>query len=97
MVSYAKVRPQIERLCKQDASAHVSTLFDLYALPTDFPGKSDPAWPHHGSGHQKASFVEAHLAQDIGQRNFIPNILVHEYEALSFSRSDSPIGPIRAW
>lgn len=84
VVSYAKVRPQIERLCKQDADAHVSTLFDLYALPTDFPGKSDPCWPHHGSGHQKADFVEARLAQSIGKRNFIPNIMVHEYEALLF-------------
>jgi len=84
VVSYAKVRPQIERLCKQDADAHVSTLFDLYALPTDFPGKSDPAWPHHGSGRRKADFVESRLAQDIGQRNFIPNLMVHEYEALLF-------------
>lgn len=84
VVSYAKVRPQIERLCKQDAEAHVSTMFDLYALPSDFPGKSDPAWPRHGSGHQKADFVEARMAQDIGQGNFIPNIMVHEYEALLF-------------
>ncbi len=84
VVSYAKVRPQIERLCKQDADAHVSTMFDLYALPSDFPGKSDPAWPHQGSGHQKAAFVETRMAQDIGQGNFIPNIMVHEYEALLF-------------
>lgn len=33
VVSYAKVRPQIERLCKQDADAYVTTMFDLYALP----------------------------------------------------------------
>lgn len=42
VVSYAKVRPQIERLCRQDAGAHVTTLFDLYALPSDFPGKDSP-------------------------------------------------------
>lgn len=84
LVSYAKIKPQIERLCKQDGDAHVSTMFDLYALPSDFPGKSDPAWPQHGSGHQKADFIEARMAQDIGQGNFIPNIMVHEYEALLF-------------
>jgi len=56
VVSYAKVRPQIERLCKQDASAYVTTLFDLYALPSDFPGKRDPLWPRNGAGHQKAAF-----------------------------------------
>lgn len=88
VVSYAKVRPQIERLCKQDARAHVSTMFDLYALPPDFPGKSDPSWPANGSGHQKADLVEARMAQDIDQPNFIPNIMVHEYEALLFVQPD---------
>lgn len=84
VTSYAKVRPQIERLCKQDDDAHVSTMFDLYALPSDFPGKSDSAWPQDGSGHDKATFVETHMAQDINQGNFIPNIVVHEYEAFLF-------------
>jgi hypothetical protein len=84
VVSYAKVRPQIERLCKQDADAHVTTMFDLYGLPPDFPGKSDPAWPRQGNGQQKATFVESCMAQDIRQHNFIPNIVVHEFEALLF-------------
>ena len=84
IVSYAKVRPQIERLCKQDAKAWVTTLFDLYALPSDFPGKSDPAWVQQGNGRQKALFIESHMAQDLGQRNLIPNLLVHEFEALLF-------------
>lgn len=89
VVSYAKIKPQIERLCKQDASAYVSTMFDLYALPKDFPGKSNPAYPTTASGRQKAKFVEAALAQDIGQRNFIPNMLVHEYEALLLTELDA--------
>lgn len=84
VVRYAQVRPQIERLCKQDPGAHVSTLFDLYGLPNDFPGKTDPAWPVQGSGHQKASFIEMCLGRDIGYDNFIPNIVVHEFEALLF-------------
>jgi len=84
VVSYAKVKPQIERLCKQDAGAHVTTVFDLYALPGDSPGKASPNYPAMGNGRQKAHFLEAALAQDIGQRNFIPNLLVHEFEALLF-------------
>lgn len=83
---YAKVKPQIERLCRQDTLAHVSTLFDLYALPDDFPGKSHSAYPATASGHQKALFLEDALSADIGQRNFIPNLLVHEYEALLFTQ-----------
>jgi len=89
MVSYAKVKPQIERLCKQHARAHVTTLFDLYALPGDFPGKGTPAYPTAASGQRKAEFLEAELARDIGQRNFIPNLLVHEFEALLFAKIDA--------
>lgn len=89
VVSYAKVRPQIERLCKQDAAAQVSTLFDLYARPGDFPGKTSADYPAMGSGRQKAEFLEAALARDIDQRNFVPHLLVHEFEALLFVRVEA--------
>jgi len=89
VVSYAKVKPQIERLCKQDEGAYVSTLFDLYALPSSFPGKASAAYPASGSGHHKALFLEAALSTDIGRRNFIPNLLVHEFEALLFVQLDA--------
>lgn len=89
VVSYGKVKPQIEKLCKQDASAHVTTLFDLYALPGDFPGKISADYPTLGSGRQKAQFLETALDQDIGQRNFLPNLLVHEFEALLFVRIEA--------
>jgi len=88
VVSYEKIRPQLLRLCRQDAAAHVTTLFDLYALPQNFPGKTEATYPSNGSGHQKAVFLEAHLAQDIGQANFIPNLMVHEFEALLFVQLD---------
>lgn len=85
VVSYAKVKPQISRLCRQDVGAKVSTLFDLYALPTDFPGKADIAYPANGSGVQKANYLEDRLKQDINESNFLPNLLVHEFEALLFT------------
>lgn len=84
VVRYEKIKPQIGRLCRQDEGAYVTTLFDLYALPQDFPGKTDAAYPVTGSGQQKAGFLESQLAQDIGQANFIPNLMVHEFEALLF-------------
>jgi hypothetical protein len=84
VVRYEKIKPQIWRLCRQDEEAYVTTLFDLYALPQDFPGKDQTAYPASGSGHQKAVFLEAQLAQDIGLANFIPNLMVHEFEALLF-------------
>lgn len=84
VVSYAKVRPQIERLCKQDATAAVSTMFDLYALPGDFPGRCTPQWVRLHSGADKARLVEREMARDVGQPNFIPYIQLHEFEALLF-------------
>jgi hypothetical protein len=88
VVSYAKIKPQISRLCRQDSTAHVSTLFDLYALPSDFPGKIDHTYPHQGSGTQKAKYLERELANDINESNFIPHLLVHEYEALLFAQPE---------
>lgn len=84
LVSYAKVRPQIERLCKQHAGAFVTTMFDLYGLPNDFPGKNSPQWTGLRNGADKASLIERELAQDIHQCNFVPYIQVHEFEALLF-------------
>ncbi|MEN9369062.1 MAG: DUF4276 family protein [Sphaerotilus natans] len=84
VVSYAKIRPQIIRLCRQDRQAQVSTLFDLYALPTDFPGRADAAYPTTDTGARKAAFIEARWQEDISEPNFRPHLLVHEFEALLF-------------
>ena len=85
VTSYGKVRNQLIRLCRQDRGATVSTLMDLYALPGDFPGKADAAYPVQGSGRQKAEFIEMHLALDINEPNFVPNLMVHEFEAFLFA------------
>jgi hypothetical protein len=85
VVSYTKVKPQIMRLCRQDAQAKVSTLFDLYALPKDFPGKTDATYPATGTGVQKADYLETKMKLDINEPNFLPNLLVHEFEALLFA------------
>ena len=88
MVSYAKTRPQIVRLCKQDADARVSTMFDLYALPKDFPGRDAHDYPVAGTGAAKAAFLEARLAADVALGNFLPNLMVHEFEALLFAQPE---------
>jgi hypothetical protein len=105
ITSYAKVRPQIERLCKQDTEAVVSTLFDLYGLPEDFPGKRTTEWMQQYNGLDKALLIEHALAADILQTNFLPYIQVHEFEALLFTNvsafevwtnDDRVLAPLRA-
>ena len=85
VVSYAKVKSQILKLCKQDHGAYVTTMFDLYALPIDFPGKAASANPANATGHQKAQFLETQLSIDINQPNFRA-LMVYEYEALLYTQ-----------
>lgn len=82
--AYGKVKPQVTRLCRQDRAACVSTLFDLYALPNDFPGKVAAGYPSNSGGATKAAFLETALEQDVSEPNFIPYLMVHEFEALLF-------------
>lgn len=88
IVSYGKVRRQITRLCRHDTQAYVTTMIDLYGLPNNFPGRGDGAFPRHGSCFEQAAFLETEMAEDISAPNFIPNLLVHEYEALLFCRPE---------
>jgi len=89
VTGYGKVKPQLSRLCRQDRHASVSTLFDLYGLPGDFPGKSAAGFPANGTGEQKAAFLEDQLAVDINEPNFIPYLMVHEFEALLFTKPEA--------
>jgi len=88
MSSYAKVRPQIERLCKQDTRAWVTTMFDLYALPDDFPSKASAAYRAKRSGKDKVEYLEQALRADVATSNFVPYLQQHEFESLLFSNID---------
>ena len=87
-VTYAQLRRQLVGLCRQEPGVTVSTMFDLYALSDDFPGKQSAGYPVKGSGRQKAQYLEQQWAQDVGERNFVPNLLVHEFEALLFAGTE---------
>ena len=81
IVSYGKVKHQLTRLCRQDQGAYVTTMMDYYGLPNDFPGMEGRV----PDAHKQVVRVEQALYQDIGASNFIPNLLLHEFEALLFS------------
>jgi hypothetical protein len=83
VVSYGKIKPQLQRKCLEDGSAFVTTMFDLYALPNDFPGKD--SLPNTNDPFEKAEYLEKQMGLDIGNNNFIPNLLVHEFEGLLYS------------
>lgn len=82
-MSYAKLQRQLIRKCKEDRSSIVTTMIDFYGLPGDFPKKdeidriSDP--------FIKVVMAEKSMGENIDLTNFIPNIVLHEYETLLFS------------
>ena len=82
VLSYSPFRDHILRRLKEDQAPDVffSTMVDLYALPHNFPGvaaarsESDP--------YRRVKCLERALAEDIGDKRFIPYIQLHEFEAL---------------
>ncbi len=90
VVRYAKIKPQLQRKCLEDSTAIVTTMFDLYALPGDFPGSD--SLPKTSDPFQKAEYLEIEMGKDIGHENFIPNLLVHEFEGLLYSHPQAFAG-----
>ncbi|BAZ28757.1 hypothetical protein NIES4074_11910 [Cylindrospermum sp. NIES-4074] len=90
IVSYEKIKPQLNRKCLEDSSAVVTTMFDLYGLPKDFPGKDSV--PNTNDLFNKAEYLEQQMGADIGHKNFIPNLLLHEFEGLLYSNPQAFLG-----
>jgi hypothetical protein len=64
----------------------VTTMFDLYALPTDFPGYTDSIAV--ADRYERVASIETAFAADINSDRFIPYIQLHEFEALVFCGLD---------
>jgi len=81
LVSYQQVNREINQLLGDTNAVFVTTFYDLYHLPTDFPGyAARPA----GSGQAKAIHLEQALVDAIGSPRFRPYLQVHEFEAFLF-------------
>jgi hypothetical protein len=89
-VTYGKIRKELYRKCSEDSTAFVTTMLDLYGLPKDFPGKS--SIPTTANLFEKAEYLEQQMGVDIGVQNFIPNLLVHEFEGLLYSNPQAFLG-----
>ena len=81
LLSYEKAKNDIEHWMKERrGGVFFTTMFDLYALPNDFPGfnsASDATDPYH-----KVNILEHAMAEDIGDSRFVPYIQLHEFETL---------------
>jgi len=88
--SFEAVRREIIALLKQERSSHVSTFFDYYCLPEDWPGVRAAKGK---IAREAATTVEmAMRAEAAGKMDssdnpdrFMPYVQMHELEALLFS------------
>jgi hypothetical protein len=87
MTRYNKAKGDIERWLKEDGKAHLTTMFDLYGLPEDFPNLAQAK--RQIDPYQKVRLVEEGMTANIQNHRFIPYIQLHEYEGLLFSQVEA--------
>jgi hypothetical protein len=80
--SYSKARKDLDFWMKEDQNpdARFTTMFDLYALPSDFPAYEQAS--RAVDPRQRVETLERAVAADITDRRFVPYIQLHEFEAL---------------
>lgn len=86
MTTYGKAKRDIQTWMLEDSQSKVSTMFDLYGLPNDFPGFEDSK---KFQARDRVKFLQEKLHEDIGDSRFIPYIQLHEFEALLFSSPEA--------
>lgn len=87
MLTYKDAERDINllRLTKQDNEyeCHLfTTMFDLYALPDDFPGFSEASTIY--DSYVRVKVLEKSFSEATSEKRFVPYIQLHEFEALLF-------------
>lgn len=82
LLSYEKAKRDIQNWMKEDnrRECRFTTMFDLYALPKNFPGSIQAG--RKTDAYERVKVIEESMAQDMADRRFIPYIQLHEFEAL---------------
>lgn len=100
-LSGGRVVPYLAKTLRERADTFVTTFFDLYALPSDFPGVEpgrtvpDPL--------QRTAVVERELERAVLSQvecrpeRFIAHIQPYEFEALLFSDTERLVGRDPGW
>ncbi len=83
LLDYNKAKEDINRWISEDTDAYLTTMFDLYALPGNFPKYEDAK--KHRDPYKRVEVLEEAFRADINNLHFIPYIQLHEFEGLLFS------------
>ena len=82
-VTYDSFKRQIQNLLRNPQSTMVTTMLDYQGLNSHFPGRSGR---DERTAKQRAEAVEAAMKADLGNDRYLPFIVMHEFEALLFSK-----------
>lgn len=82
LTNYVKAKNDILSWLKEDRSqgCRFTTMFDLYALPPDFPGYAQAK--KQADPYMRVERLESALAEDLNDTRFVPYIQLHEFESL---------------
>lgn len=80
--SYRQIRGDLRKLLADSDATAVTTMFDFYGLPKDFPGVS--TLPKRAVALQRVQYLEEALRGDLPDRRLVPYFSLHEFEALLF-------------
>jgi hypothetical protein len=82
IASFAQVRRDLAQLLRDTNASLVTTMFDLYGLPADWPAHASAAGTR---GAQRAETLEAALQREMGNpRRFRPFLMAYEFEAMLY-------------
>ncbi len=84
LLNYDKLHKDLVTWLKEDNNADVrfTTMIDLYALPTNFPGYANAQQIR--DPYQRVAYLEQALRDEINDNRFVPYIQLHEFETLLF-------------
>ncbi len=83
------MKNDIQRFLAQEKGANVffTTMMDLYAIPSDFPGLAEAEKLRH-LPEKRVESLEAAFGNDIADGRLIPFLQLHEFEAVLFCQPD---------
>ncbi|MEE9311463.1 MAG: DUF4276 family protein [Planctomycetota bacterium] len=88
--TWAKFKPILLKLLKEDLSKSVTMMIDFYGMPNDWPGRAeskDLPYPENIELVESGISCEVSdaLGEDFNPDRLIPYVQCHEFEALLFS------------
>lgn len=83
LLDYYKAKNDINRWISEDREAYITTMFDFYALPDNFPKYDDAK--RYTDPYKKVKLLEDAFKDEVRNSRFIPYIQLHEFEGILFS------------